>query len=282
MTDTTNTAPLKRCAIIGTAQSWRDAPWQDQTLEMWCLNDAYLIGIPRADRWYDLHPFHQMSFRPRDQRTVSQADVPIGAYLRPEGHLEWLKSRPMPVYLAEARKDFPTSRTFPREALLQWFQPFWPWRLNRKGILEAGPDYEVSTPSWMLMQAMAEGYQEIHVYGIHLATQWEYLQQRPNFEFLIGLATGRGIKMVLPQSAPICKASYRYAFEPKADLPQQQAQFQIDLIKAEGQSLHKQKAKLPWYARAHKQDLDRRLAQLDVQLLDAKQVLQRAAALAMM
>lgn len=286
MTETTTTtvplpAPLKRCAIVGTAPSWRACPWDDLTLEAWCLNDAYLIGIPRANRWYDLHPFHQMAFRPKGQKVVSQSEVPIGAYLRPEGHLEWLKSRPMPVFLAEKRADFPTSLTFPKAELLQWFQPFWPWRLNRKGLIEAGPDYEVSTPSWMLMQAMAEGYQEIHIYGIHLATQWEYIQQRPNFEFLIGLAAGRGIKIVLPESAPICKASYRYAFEPKADLPQQQAQFEIDVIKAEGRVLHKQHANLPWYARGRKKDVIHRLNALDVQLADAKQVLSRASALAL-
>ena len=280
MFETTTTAvpsaaPLRRVAIIGTAQSWALCPWQDQTLEVWGLNDAYLIGVPRADRWYDLHPFHQMAFRPRDQRTVLQKDVPIGSYLRPEGHLDWLKTRPMPVFLAEARPDFPTGRAFPKEDLLQWFAPFWPYRLTRQGRIEPGPDYEVSTPAWMLMQAIAEGYGEIHVYGIHLATQWEYVQQRPNFEFLLGLAAGRGIKIVLPQSAPICKASYRYAFEPKADLPVQAAQLAIDQIKAEGAALHQRRAALPWYAVRRKSSVARALEQADLALVDARQVLTR-------
>lgn len=275
----TEAAVVKRCAIVGTAQSWAACPWQDTTLETWCLNDAYLIGIPRADRWYDLHPFHQMHFRPSGERIVSQADVPMGAYIRPAGHLDWLKTRPMPVFLAEARKDFPTSRTFPKTELLAWFSKFWPYRLTRAGTVEPGPDYEVSTPAWMLMQAIAEGYTEIHVYGIHLATQWEYLQQRPNFEFLLGLASGRGIKVVLPDAAPICRASYRYAFEPKADLPAQNAQLRIDLVKAEGAQLHQRLATLKWYDRAQKQDIQTRLRHLDVVLSDAKQVLSRTNAL---
>lgn len=270
------TKPLKRCAIIGTALSWKQCPWHDSTLEVWSLNDAYLLGVPRADRWYDLHPLHQMWFRPRDQRVVQAGDVPMGVYLRPEGHLEWLKSRPMPVFLAEKRADYPTSRRFPKDELLQWFAPYWPWRLKHDGTVAPGADYEVSTPSWMLMQAIAEGYTEIHVYGIHLATQWEYMHQRPNFEFLLGVATGRGIKVVLPEAAPICKASYRYAFEPKADLPVQEAQLAIERIKAEGLALHQQRATLPWHARSQKQDIERRLQSLDVQLLDAKQSLARA------
>jgi hypothetical protein len=281
-TSTTNTltlpvpGALKRCAIIGTAQSWARCPWQDQTLEVWGLNDAYLIGVPRADRWYDLHPFHQMAFRPKDQRTVRQQDVPIGAYLRPDGHLDWLRTRPMPVYLAEARPDFPTARAFPQAEILEWFKPYWPYRLTRHGRVEPGPDYEVSTPAWMLMHAIVEGYGEIHVYGIHLATQWEYVQQRPNFEFLLGLAAGRGIKIVLPQAAPICQARYRYAFEPKADLPIQSAQLTIDQIKAEGLALHQQRAALPWYARGRKQDVARQLARADLLLADARQQLTRA------
>src|SRR5574341_290149 len=100
-TTTTTPAPLKRCAIIGTAPSWAQCPWSDRSLEKLGLNDGYLLGVPHASRWYDLHPFHQMSFQPRDRRSVPQSAVPIGAYLRPEGHLDWLKTRAFPVYLAE-------------------------------------------------------------------------------------------------------------------------------------------------------------------------------------
>ena len=281
MTDTLTAPPLKRVAIIGTAPSWRECPWTDATLEKWGLNDAYLIGVPSASRWYDLHPFHQMLFKPRDQRSVAASEIPAGAYLRPEGHLEWLKTRPFPVYLAEAKPDYPNARAFPKQQILDAFAPFWPMRLTRSGKIQPGPDYEVSTPSWMLMQAIAEGYREIHVYGIHLATEWEYVQQRPNFEFLLGIAAGTGVKIVLPESAPICKAAYRYAFEPKADLPMQEAQRAIDKIKAEGLALRQQLEAAPWYARGDKADLTARLRHLEVELLDARGALQRTHALAM-
>ena len=275
---TTQPAPLKRVAILGTAPTWTWCPWQDKSLEIWGLNDAYLLGIPRADRWYDLHPFHEMHFRPAGQRVVQAHEVPIGAYLRPEGHLDWLKTRPIPVFLAEKRADYPTSVAFPKAELLAWYAPFWPMRLTRRKTIEPGPDYEVSSPAWMLMQAIAEGYQEIHIYGIHLATEWEYMYQRPNFEFLIGFAAGRGIKVLLPKAAPICRASHRYAFEPKADLPLVAAQQQIAAIKAEGAKLHQALAKQPWYARSTKADLTHQIQHLDAVLADAKQVHARAAA----
>lgn len=267
---------LKRCAILGTAQSWKQCPFNDATLEVWGLNDGYLLGQPRADRWFDLHPPHQMLFRSQTNKVVDPATIPTGVYLRPDGHLQWLRSRTFPVYLADAHADMPTAKVFPKTELLAAFAQYWPLRLTRHGTVEPGPDYEVSTPSWMLMQAIVEGYQEIHVYGIHLATEWEYVQQRPNFEFLLGIAAGKGIKIVLPDSAPICKASYRYAFEPKADLPIQDAQKQIVAIKADGMKVHQAIAKLPWYARQRRADLKARLNQLDVDLADAKQILGRA------
>ena len=261
--------PLKRCAIIGTAQSWNQCPWQDTTLEVWCLNDAYLIGVPRADRWFDLHPFHQMVFRDATNRVVPAEGVPIGGYLRPHGHLDWLKSRQFPVYLQEHRPDWPNYKPFPMQDLLKFFQPYWPYRLTRQGV-QLGKDYETSSPALMVMLAIMEGYREIHVYGIHLATQWEYVEQRPNFEWLLGLAAGMGIKIVLPESTPICKGRFRYAYEQKADLPMQEAERTVGLIKQEGAKLHQEIARLPWHAWERKKDLAARLKQLDVDLADAR------------
>ena len=269
---------MKRAAIIGTAQSLSQTPWKDESLECWGLNDAYQLHVPRANRWFDLHPTHQMAFRPRGDRAVSAFDVPVGSYLRPADHLDWLKSRGFPVYLAEAHPDWPTARVFPKDEILAFFQPFWPYRLTRQGTVEAGKDYETSTPAWMLMQAIVEGYDEIHVYGIHLATEWEYLQQRPNFEWLLGFAAGRGIKIVLPQSTPICQAKFRYAFEPKADIPLQTVHLQIQAVKARGQKLQQAKAATRWYDRSRRKDLDHALAHLDVELLDLRQQAARAQA----
>lgn len=283
MTDTAFPTPntLKRCAILGTAQSWTQCPWADQTLETWTLNDGYVLGMPRISRHYDIHPFHQMQFRPAEQRVIgsSQAhEVQIGAYLRPTTHLEWLRTRPFPVFLNQARTDYPTSQTFPIDQILEFFKPHWPWRLTRKGQIVPGGDYEVSTPSWMLMHAIMEGYGEIHIYGIHLATEWEYLQQRPNFEWLLGFAAGRGAKIVLPASAPICKAAYRYAFELKADLPQQRLSQQMAKIKQEGAQLKQELATVPWYRPGRKKDLSTRVQTLDIELLDARHELGRVGA----
>jgi len=267
--------PLKRCAIIGTAQSWSQCPWQDQTLEVWGLNDAYMIGVPKADRWYDLHPPSQMVFRPAEQRAVNQSEVPIGCYLRPHGHLQWLASRPMPVYVQQQRPEWPSSRTFPLAEILAFFQPFWPWRRTRRGVIAPGADWEVSTPAWMLMHAMLEGYHEIHVYGIHLASQWEFVQQSPNFSWLLGLAAGRGVKVVLPASTPICQANFRYAYELKGDIPLQTLEQEVGMVKTAGQHLKQALATVPWYAPRRRRELAEQLFHKEVELMDLRQAQQR-------
>lgn len=267
-------APLKRCAIIGTAESWKDCPWEDKTLEVWGLNDAYLIGVPRANRWYDLHPVHQMNFQEPGTHAVTLPQ--IGVYYRPYQHLEWLRSRPMPVIMAEPHPAVPNAQVFPQQAILDFFKDFWPYRINRQGQVRQGDDYEVSTPSWMLMHAIVEGYKEIHVYGIHLQTEWEYVQQRPNFEYLLGIARGLGAKIVLPESTPICKAAYRYAFEPKADLPIQEIDRAIQIIKEKGLRLQQARAALKWYERGRRTEIDQQLAVLNAQLADKRQELSRA------
>jgi hypothetical protein len=256
----------KRAAIVGTANTWKETPWHDTGLDIFGLNDGYALGwrkgwagLPRANGWYDLHPFHQMSFRPKQQTHVSQADVPIGAYLRPEGHLDWLRTREFPVYVNEAPKGWPDHvKTFPRAELEA-----------KHGT------YFSSTPAWMLVHLLEQGYTTIEVYGIHLATEYEYISQRPNFEFWLRYAIDRGCKIVLPRSCPILKSKHVYAYEPKPDLPLQATNLRIQQIKQEGAHLQKQLQQIPRWKVGAKADLEARLAVVNIELTDAKQAHQR-------
>jgi hypothetical protein len=168
--------PAKRICICGTAPTWRDAPFDDPSVEFWMLNDMHLLNPPRADRWFDLHPLDKMFFRGAGQKMQGH-DVPAGFFLRPAGHLEWLRKQQIPVYVQDAAAlGSPSARTFPREAIVQRF----------------GPNF-ASSPAWMVALAMLEGATEIFIYGIHLATEWEYQKQKPNLTFLMGIAAGLGI-----------------------------------------------------------------------------------------
>jgi hypothetical protein len=231
----------KRCCITGTAESWQKTPWHDTTIECWTLNDAYVLGLPRIDRMYELHPLSKMWFRPKDQRRVLETSVPKGFYVRPEGHVEFLKqaAATIPVFLQDAPPaDWPAKAyRFPIEAIHQAF----------------GEDYWASGPAYMLAQAVLEGYTDIWITGIHLATEHEYREQRPNWEFLIGRMLGKHIvktekdgfrfyqgetvRIVMPVEAPVLQHAWKYAYE---DKPVKQ-KTELDL---EWKDIQKEKAEL--------------------------------------
>ena len=216
----------KRIAIIGTAPSWVQTPWDDPTLETAALNDAYMCrdakgnGLQRISRWYELHPVDKMWFRPKHKREVYAHEVPTGHYVRPEGHLDWLKEQAatIPVFL---QNDPPEG---------------WPVNAKRFPIEEIdanfGSEYWASGPQYMLAQLLLEGYTEIHVYGIHLSTQAEYIEQRPAWEHMLGRAMGlkysverkadvrvyhcdNGFTLVLPTACPILTHGWKYGYQPK-------------------------------------------------------------------
>lgn len=223
-------ARLERFAIVGTAPSWAKTPWTDSGLHIRSLNDAYRIkGFVRADSWLDMHPLDRFIHPPTQDAPLFAHQVPAGYYVRPVDHLKWLgeQAATLPVWLHPdyltqhpAAAAWPHARAFPRA-----------------DIEAAFGRYFTSSPAWMLAHAILQGAKEIHIYGIHLATEHEYIEQRPNFEFLCGRVLGMGKltvteadgmrrfetadgMIVLPSASPILASNFQYAFQtrPRASL----------------------------------------------------------------
>ena len=252
----------KRCAIVGTAGSWKSTPWDDPTLEIWSLNDAYSLGMPRADAWFDLHPFPKMWFRPKNKTTFKPGDIPDGVYVRPEGHLEWMKenARTIPVWLQDdPPSDWPqNAKRFPLEDVKAW--------------LKARPDqdaYVSSSPELMLALAVVRGYTEVHIYGIHLATQAEYLKQRPAMEWAIGKAEAQGVQIVLPPECPLLKHTHIYAYEHEPARPDAVAQQRFSQAQKKFGDLSSQLMRWPrWKSKAAPLA---QLARIKAEMHDAQQ-----------
>ena len=213
---------FQRACITGTAQSWAMTPWTDASMLICSLNDAYrMAGFQRADAWYDLHPLDKF-FHPPQGRALYAHEVPPGHYCRPVEHKAWLAAQLIPVWLHPehvvqdpASAAWPQAKPFPRATIEAHFGR-----------------YFTSSPAWMLAHLMLQGFQEIHVYGIHLATEHEYREQRPQMEFLAGRFLGRGKQtmtvkdglrhyetaeahLVFPEASPVLQQDWQYAFEPK-------------------------------------------------------------------
>ena len=178
----------KKVALVGFAESWKQAPFADPSVEIWALNELWKY-IPRWNRWFELHDDATLG--------VTKRDLSEGEQKR---HLEWLSRQEpgKPIYMQPQFCDgrFPAAVTYPLEAMIAAFGR-----------------YFTSTIGYMLALAIAEGYEWIGLYGIDLASDVEYPNQRPNTEYLIGLARGMGRTVVIAEGAALLKSGHLYGFE---------------------------------------------------------------------
>jgi hypothetical protein len=268
-----------RVAIMGTAPSWRLVPWDDPGLKIWSLNDAYVLKPKRIDAWFDLHPLDKLYFRPRGRHVIDLADVPHGHYVRPEGHVDWLKTQAaqIPVYLQTVPEGWPANATE------------FPIAIAREYLY----DYVASGPVMMIALAMQHGCRELHIYGIHLSTEGEYLEQRPNFEHLLGRFLGpeavtltrtnglrrytsrAGRVLVLPESSPILQHNRIYGYEPKPAPPEgyRALKARLHALQGEHTALIAAFVARPWY-RPMRHALQR-LTRVEAELSDVREQIVR-------
>jgi len=177
----------KKVAILGSVQHNALAPYDDESFEIWGINDIYTLEkVKRWDRWFQLHhPLHYVG-------TEGRAHF--------EEMLQQYAKWECPVYLYEKHHLIPNSRTFPYQKLVDEFG-----------------GYFNNTISWMIAFAMHEGFKEIHLYGVDMGNSTEYGSQRPSCEYFLGLARGRGIKVYVPPESMLLKTKYLYGFQGKEE-----------------------------------------------------------------
>lgn len=202
------------------------APWDDLGLTFASMNDAYQIeGMRRADEFYDIHPADHFHFIPppvpgQPNQMVYAHTIPPGYYVRPARHLEWIATQTIPIWMhPDHAKQVPESATWPSVRAFP-----------RAAIEDAFGRYFTSTPAWMMAHAILRGAKEMQIFGIHLSSESEYIEQRPNFEYLCGRLLGpqkmkttlhQGLRryetadglLVLPEQAPVLGSAFQYAFE---------------------------------------------------------------------
>lgn len=183
---------MRRVAIVGAGPGWAEAPFGDPAVEIWGCNDGYRLGLPRFSAWFEPHPFDRLLCT---DAVLSTPEVPHGWYRRPVDYLAWLAALPVPLWVLDPPADWPHARALPVDDLRT---------LSRS--------YIASGPAWMLLQALWCGAVWIGVYGV--ASSHDYTWQRPNLEWLLGLAEGRGVTVETGPSTPLRRTSHVYGLEP--------------------------------------------------------------------
>ena len=178
----------KIVALVGSAKSSCDmAPWDNKDIEIWSL--AWR-DVKRADRFFDMH-----SLNPNYR---SKKALPGPEYILRMSDLAGT------VYLQDAHPDIPNSKPYPFDEVVSFLESVDPY---------ADGVYFASSIAFMLALAMYEKYDEIQIFGIDLLANDEYAYQRPNAEYLIGLARGMGIKVLIPETSAMCKFPYVYGYD---------------------------------------------------------------------
>jgi len=154
-------------------------------------------AFPRFDRIFELHKY--------------------GWFLRKGQHRltkyhNWLhQAHPFPIYMQKEYKSFPSSVRYPIEAVND---------LVFGKLLRGGKPnlYYTSSFGYMLGLAILEEIPRVEIYGIDMTNETEYWYQKHAAEFMIGVALGRGMEVVLHPLSELCKAQqYGYDQVPAAD-----------------------------------------------------------------
>ena len=176
----------KKVCIVGYAENSRHLAWyNDPECEIWGVNQLYRF-IPRADRWFQIHhDWHD------SRKWADGADL-----------AEWMRTAQCPVYMIEAQPNMPMTLPYPKE-----------WVKQQLGIHE----YFTSSIAMMLGLAIAEGFEEIGIYGIDLIVGREYAFEKPCAEFFLGIAHARGIKYHLPENSALLWQSHTYGYDAEPD-----------------------------------------------------------------
>ena len=182
---------IKKVALVGFAESWKTAPFHDQSVEVWGLNELHKY-VPRWDRWFEIHDDETLG--------VSKRDLSEGEMKR---HLDWLSrdhGKGKPIYMLPqfCNGRFPNAVPLPLDALIKRF---------------GRGRYYTSSIAYMLALAIMDGYKWIGMYGIDLASEEEYRHQRPCAEYYTGVADGMGITVEIAPTSAICKSGHLYGFE---------------------------------------------------------------------
>jgi hypothetical protein len=168
----------RKIAILGSAvSSVTLAPFQDPSWEIWACSPANK-GIPRCEVWFELH-----NVTVKEREGLSE-------------WLEYLKKQDL-VYMQKAFPEFPASREFPLTQMLQKWGPFW-W---------------TSQIAYMLALAIEQQPAAIGLYGVDMAANSEYNQQRLACQFFIWhIMTQTSIELVVPPESDILEPASLYGY----------------------------------------------------------------------
>lgn len=158
-------------AVVGLSPTTHNlAPWNDPDWEIWGLpwDEGYWVKCARLFEMHDI--------RLLDSRNSK----------RPKDYFHRLQTIDVPLYMQE--RYFPNVTEFPFDE-----------------VAKTTGYYFNSSIAYAIALAIHENAERIGVYGVDMKGDDEYGYQKPNIEYLLGLAKGKGIEVIVPEQSPLLK-----------------------------------------------------------------------------
>ena len=185
---TTKARDKETLAIVGFAPATRkQAPWDNPDITIAGLNEECVFD------WFKRKSGNNLIFFQLHDRS---------SFTRPNNHndphhWEWLqKKHDFPIYMQQKWEDIPSSVKFPLEDIYKEFG-----------------NYFTSTLPFIMAWGVLNGYKRLEIYGFDMASNTEYLYQRPNAHFFIGYLRGKGIDVYIPSNSKLMQGYGKYAYE---------------------------------------------------------------------
>jgi len=180
-----------KVAIVGCSDSKVDAPFDDESWEIWGVNNLF-YHISRYSRWFEIHNIKldgNTWFRRGDADFRGQS---VNDYIK------GIAGMKCPIYMQKYWPQIPNSQAYPI-----------------KKIIDRYGDYFTNTISYMIALAIWMEYKAIHIYGVDMAVDTEYFWQRPSCEYFLGIAKGLGIETHVCKTSDLLKTRFLYGFQEK-------------------------------------------------------------------
>ena len=189
-----------KIAILGSApSSIKLAPFADQSWQIWGCSPGVYPVAPRVNVWFELHRWEPPVLGRADQQKP---------WFSPE-YCAWMALQPL-VWMADKVPQIQNSQKFPYQELVNKY----------------GSYFFTSSIAWMLAAAIEDILTEraerknqpqqdsesdaIGLFGVDMAANEEYADQRPGCQFFIQLAYQLGIQVHIPPESDLMSAPPLY------------------------------------------------------------------------
>lgn len=164
----------RKVAMFGShGPSLIDAPWNDESWELWGHATSRAWFRRPMDRYFDLHPKVRWTMGGKKGAKYPQ----------------WLAKNTVPIYMQRKYDEVPASIEYPKGRILQEFSYCRPYFTNHI--------------AWMIALALTEGVTTIGLFGVNYQSNSEYVAQRGCCEYWLGIAQALGVRVVLPEKCTL-------------------------------------------------------------------------------